>query len=148
MNYVILGVVAVILLIILWMSSQLMRVRAKVAVIPEDRDVLGLLRSIDNDVARLDATMANFGPRLDAVERALPAAISHTGVVAYDAFGDIAGNLSRSIALLDRAGNGIVISLLVGRSETRFFTKRVSERAGLEPLSPEEEAAIAQALAG
>ena len=147
-NFAILGVVAVTLLIVLWLSAQLMRVRAKVAVVPEDRDVLGLLRSIDNDLARLDSTLANFGPRLEAVEQALPAAISHTGVVAYDAFGDIAGNLSRSIALLDRAGNGIVISLLVGRSETRFFTKRVAGRAGAEPLSPEEEAAIAQALAG
>ena len=78
----------------------------------------------------------------------LPSGISFTGVVAYDAFGDIAGNQSRSIALLDRRGNGLVISLLVGRGETRFYTKQVTARRGDEPLSPEEEAAIDRALAG
>lgn len=148
MNYVILGVLAVTLLIVLGLSAQLSRVRAKVSVIPEDNDVLALLRRVDNDLARIDDTVMGLVPRLNALEAAFPSAISHTGVVSYDAFGDIAGNLSRSIALLDRAGNGIVISLLVGRSETRFFTKRVTDRSGDEPLSPEEEAAIAQALAG
>ena len=148
MNYLILAVVAVTLIIVLGLSTQLAKVRAKVAVVPQDEDVLGLLRRVDNDLARIDDTVGGMLPRLAAVEQALPSAISHTGVVSYDAFGDIAGNLSRSIALLDQAGNGIVISLLVGRSETRFFTKRVSERAGVDPLSPEEEAAIDQALSG
>ncbi len=82
------------------------------------------------------------------VEKRLPRAISHTGVVSYDAFGDITGNLSRSIALLDQQANGVVISLLVGRNETRFFTKQVRDGVGAEPLSPEEDDAVARALAG
>ena len=148
MNYLILGLLGATLLIVLWMSAQLTRVRAKVAVIPEDADVLGLLRRIDNDLAHLDHALADLEPRLAAVESKVPTAISYTGIVSYDAFGDISGNLSRSIALLDRGGNGIVISLLVGRSETRFFTKQLRSGEGIEPLSPEEEEAIAQALAG
>jgi hypothetical protein len=147
-TYPILTVLGITLLIVLWLSAQLNRVRAKVAAIPQDNDVLALLRRVDNDLARIDHSVAEMVPRLDKIEEVLPAAISYTGVVAYDAFGDIAGNLSRSIALLDRRGNGVVISLLVGRGETRFYTKRVSARVGDEPLSPEEEAAIDQALAG
>ena len=148
MTYLILAIAGITLLIVWWLSAQLMRVRAKVSAIPQDNDVLALLRRVDNDLARIDHVVAELGPRLARVENVLPAAISYTGVVAYDAFGDIAGNLSRSIALLDRRGNGVVISLLVGRGETRFYTKRVTGRNGDEPLSPEEEAAIDQALAG
>ena len=107
-----------------------------------------MLRRIDNDLAELDHAVMSMKPRLAAVESKLPEAISYTGIVSYDAFGDITGNLSRSIALLDRDGNGIVISLLVGRTETRFFTKLVRSSSGGEPLSPEEEAAISQALTG
>ena len=66
----------------------------------------------------------------------------------YDAFGDIAGNLSRSIALLDATGDGLVISLLVGRSETLFYTKQVRGRRGLEELSPEEAEAVDRAMQG
>ena len=148
MNFLILGLLGVTLLIVLWMSAQLVRVRTKIAVVPEDADVLGLLRRIDNDLAHLNHAVAGLEPRLAAVETHLPRAISYTGVVSYDAFGDITGNQSRSIALLDRTGSGVVISLLVGRSETLFYTKQVRSRIGAEPLSPEEEAAVAEALAG
>ena len=148
MNYLILGLLGITLLIVLWMSAQLARVRAKVEVVPEDADILGLLRSVDNDLAQLDHIVSAIEPRLASVESRLPRAVSYTGVVSYDAFGDITGNLSRSIALLDASGSGLVISLLVGRSETRFFTKQVRSKVGAEPLSPEEDAAVAQALAG
>lgn len=148
MTYFLLGLLGVTLLIVLWLSAQLNRVRAKIEVVPKDADVLGLLRRIDNDLARLDRVMSDLEPRLATVEERLPRAISHTGVVSYDAFGDITGNLSRSIALLDQQANGVVISLLVGRSETRFFTKQVRDGVGAEPLSPEEDDAVARALAG
>lgn len=148
MTYLLLGLLGVTLLIVLWLSAQLNRVRAKVEVVPDDADVLGLLRRIDNDLARLDGVVSDVEPRLANVEKRLPRAISHTGVVSYDAFGDITGNLSRSIALLDQQANGVVISLLVGRNETRFFTKQVRDGVGAEPLSPEEDDAVARALAG
>ncbi len=148
MNFVLLGLLGATLLIVLWMSAQLTRVRTKLAAIPEDADVPALLKRVDNDLAQLEHAVTGLEPRLAAIEKRLPHAISYTGVVSYDAFGDITGNLSRSIAMLDRNGDGLIISLLVGRSETRFFTKQVRSRAGAEPLSPEEESAVAQALAG
>ena len=148
MTHLILAVLGITLVIVLWLSTQLVRVRAKLAVIPEDNDVLAFLRRLDNDLARVDHSVTALAPRITEIETMLPSGISFTGVVAYDAFGDIAGNQSRSIALLDRRGNGLVISLLVGRGETRFYTKQVTARRGDEPLSPEEEAAIDRALAG
>jgi hypothetical protein len=73
--------------------------------------------------------------------------LSCTGVVTYDAFGNIAGQLSRSIAIVDPMGNGLVISVLVGRSETLFYAKQVARGRGVEELSPEEQQAVEKALA-
>jgi hypothetical protein len=141
-----LALVGVLAVVVLYLWFQLARVRRIVSAVPEDGNVFELLREIDTDLGSVEATVADLRPRLEAVERALPLAISYTGVVAYDAFGDIAGNLSRSIALLDSRGDGVVISLLVGRNETRFFTKQVRGRAGSEPLSPEEDEAVRVAM--
>ncbi len=74
--------------------------------------------------------MAGLGPRVAAVENEIPYSLSYTGVVTYDAFGNIAGQLSRSIALVDQMGNGLVISVLVGRSETLFYAKQVATGPG------------------
>jgi hypothetical protein len=85
---------------------------------------------------------------LAAVEHLIPRAIVNTGVVNYDAFGDIAGNMSRSVALLSIDGNGIVLSVLVGRIDVRVFTKEVRGFVGVEELSPEEKAAVTRAAGG
>lgn len=123
-------------------------VRKTVATVPAEGGVYEAFRQLDDALRVAEDQIDDLGPRLAAVEASLPRAIKHTGIVAYDAFDDIAGNLSRSVAILNDHGDGFVISLLVGRSETRFFTKQVNRRSGLEPLSPEEDAAIAQAMAG
>lgn len=148
MTTILLIVIAATLLVTLWLSIQVNRLRAKLAAVPTDGNIYRLLAEVDGELDRIEALLGDFGPRLVAVERKLPHAISRTGVVAYDAFGDISGNLSRSIALLDSVGSGVVISLLVGRAETLFYVKQIKEGKGSEPLSPEEEEAVALSAAG
>jgi hypothetical protein len=63
-------------------------------------------------------------------------------VVRYDAFGDMGGQLSWSAALLDDNGNGIVLTSIHGRSESRTYAKNVGEWSSDQTLSPEEEEAI------
>lgn len=139
---------AVALIVAALAMLQLGALRRRLEAVPKDGDVIGLLREIDVDLAAAEKSIAELGPRMDAIERAMPSAVSHVGVVSYNAFGDITGNLSRSVALLDRRGSGLVISVLVGRAETMFFTKQVRGRVGAEELSPEEHAAIDEAMAG
>ena len=134
------------LLVALGVAFQVASLRRRLAAVPKDGNVIDLMRSIDNDLAKAEAAVNDLEPRLQTVESRLPRAISFTGVVIYDAFGDIGGKLSRSIALLDSIGDGFVISLLVGRSETHFFTKEVRAGSGTERLSPEEDAAISRAM--
>ncbi|MDH3500873.1 MAG: DUF4446 family protein [Acidimicrobiia bacterium] len=146
MIWVILAVVAITLLITLWLVIQLNRVRATITATPTDGNVFATLRKIDNELGHLDELVGAMGPRLASVEAKIPLAISYTGIVAFDAFDNIAGNLSRSIALLNEQGDGVVISLLVGRNETLFFTKQVRGRVGMEQLSPEESEAVTVAM--
>ena len=139
-------IAAVALAISLGLALQVAALRRRLASVPKDGNVIDLMRSIDHDLGQVEQQLANMGPRLLDVEQKLPLAVSYTGVVTYDAFGDIGGKLSRSIALLDSNGDGLVISLLVGRNETLFFTKEVRAGSGTERLSPEEGAAIQRAM--
>jgi len=75
----------------------------------------------------------------------LSTALRHVAVVRYDAFDDLAGRLSFSAALLDDAGDGIVLSSINGRSETRTYAKGITAGASGHPLSPEEREAVARA---
>ena len=72
-------------------------------------------------------------------------ALRHLAVVRYDAFGDVGGHLSWSLALLDDAGHGVVLTSIHGRSEARTYAKSVAGWTCEQQLSPEEEEAIEHA---
>ena len=72
-------------------------------------------------------------------------ALRHLAVVRYDAFGDMGGQLSWSLALLDDAGDGVVLSSIHGRSDARTYAKSISSWRCEQQLSPEEEDAVAHA---
>jgi hypothetical protein len=75
--------------------------------------------------------------RMEAAE-----ALRHLAVVRYDAFGDMGGHLSWSMALLDDGGNGVVLTSIHGRSEARTYAKNVTSWTCDQALSPEEEEAV------
>jgi hypothetical protein len=77
-----------------------------------------------------------------------PRALRDLAVVRYDALNEMTGQLSFSIALLNPAGDGVVLSSINGRSETRTYAKVVLGGAGTQPLSPEEEQAVRSARLG
>jgi len=72
-------------------------------------------------------------------------ALKHLAVVRYDAFGDMGGHLSWSVALLDDAGHGVVVTSIHGRSEARTYAKSIHDWSCEQQLSPEEEEALANA---
>jgi uncharacterized protein YlxW (UPF0749 family) len=75
-------------------------------------------------------------------------ALRHLSVVRYDAFGDMGGHLSWSLALVDDAGTGVVLTSIHGRSDARTYAKGVTEWSCDQQLSPEEEEAIKLARTG
>lgn len=101
---------------------------------------LGRVRALGKRVRRLGA-----GTREAAPGGADPTALRHFAVVRYDAFGDMGGLLSFSAALMDDHGDGLVISSINGRTETRTYAKELTELRSEQSLSPEEEEAIRRA---
>jgi hypothetical protein len=71
--------------------------------------------------------------------------LRHVAVVRYDAFDDMGGHLSWSVALLDEQGDGVLLSSIHGRSDARSYAKSVAGWRCEQQTSPEEDAAIAQA---
>jgi hypothetical protein len=69
-------------------------------------------------------------------------ALRHLAVVRYDAFGDMGGHLSWSLALLDDGGDGVVLTSIHGRSEARTYAKNITGWSCEQTLSPEESEAV------
>lgn len=72
-------------------------------------------------------------------------ALKHLAVVRYDAFHDMGGHLSWSLALLDDHGDGAVLTSIHGRNEARAYAKSITGWTCEQQLSPEEEEAVTQA---
>ena len=77
-----------------------------------------------------------------------PRALRDLAIIRYDALNEMSGQLSFSVALLNAAGDGVVISSINGRSETRTYAKVVLGGTGAQELSPEEEQAVRSARLG
>ncbi len=96
-----------------------------------------------SEALRRDVTMLRED--LSAARADLSDALRHVAVVRYDAFGDMGGRLSFSAALLDDEGDGLILTSINGRSETRTYAKGVKGGTSGHSLSPEEEQAIGYA---
>ena len=101
------------------------RSRADASGLPEDP------RALRQEVAALKAEASD--------------ALRHLAVVRYDAFGDMGGHLSWSLALLDDGGHGVVLTSIHGRSEARTYAKNVAGWTCEQQLSPEESEALEHA---
>jgi len=77
-----------------------------------------------------------------------PRALRDVAIVRYDALNEMAGQLSFSLALLNATGDGVVLSSINGRSETRTYAKPVVAGQGGQELSPEEAEAVQSARLG
>jgi hypothetical protein len=123
-----------------------MRDRGRFGAIPRDGGIYGSVRTIDEDLANVEAAVARLQPVVKSLHERMPGALRYAAVVTFDATEERTGNQSRTIALLNERADGLVITLLVGPRQTLFFTKMVRDGRGVEPLSPEEQTAVDRAL--
>lgn len=106
----------------------------------ELQDAFEKLRDYVEEIAlRLDG-------RLEHAESDLQGAIAHRALVRYDAYNELSGRQSMSIALLDRDQSGIVITCIHHRDQARMYAKQVRGGQGELELSPEESEAVRLAL--
>src|SRR5207247_8636165 len=113
---------------------------------PSDKPLQGLVETQARAIERLEGTvrqLAQDGKRLGELTEET---LRHVAVVRFDAFEDMGGRLSFSAALLDGHGNGVVITSINGRQDTRTYAKRIRNGTSSRNLSEEERQSIRLAL--
>ena len=143
-----LGLAALALVVAVALTLRVSRLQRRLDILPEDGGIFEALSRLDADLAANEEAVAALRPAVQSLHERMPGALRLTGVVAFDATGDLAGGLSRSIALLNERGDGLVITVLTLRTESVFYVKALRGGRCPEILSPEEEQAVARALAG
>lgn len=125
---VLVALLAVALLVPIGLVVWVLRLQARVRRLEAHRP------AGDSDVADLRGEIAR--------------ALRHVAVVRYDAFGDMGGRLSFSAALIDDSGDGVVISSIHARGESRTYAKGIVAGKSDTTLTPEEQQALAAARTG
>jgi hypothetical protein len=101
-----------------------------------------LTAALGEQVEQLRGEIANVAAEHVSAETG---ALRHVALVRYDAFTEMSGRMSFSLALLDDAGDGVTITAMTGRTDTRVYAKAVVDGKGEHELSPEERQAVAAA---
>jgi hypothetical protein len=147
------ALVALVLAVILALRLRALR-RAQAAVLggAGPQDLVAHAAALQDDFRALRDWMeemaASLDRRMGAAEERLDGAISYSALVRYDAYNEMSGHQSTSIALLDARRDGVVLSSIHHREQARLYAKQVrGGRAELE-LSPEEAEAVRLALDG
>jgi hypothetical protein len=149
------GVAVIALVVALVLAMQLRRVRAAQSALLGEagtQDLVAHAIELQREFQLLqDATrdtVDQVNERVGQAERRLDGAIAYRGVVRYDAYNEMSGHQSTSIALLDASRSGVVLSSIHHREQARVYAKQVRGGEAELELSPEEAEAVRLAMAG
>ena len=149
------GVALISLVLAIVVAVRLRRLRAaQRAVMGEshERDLVAHAARLEQGFLDLrdwvEDTSAGIERRMATAEGRIDGAVAYRAVVRYDAYGEMSGQQSSSIALLDSHRSGVVLSSILHRENARVYVKQVVEGQAEHELSPEEQEAVSSALAG
>ncbi|HEV2998724.1 MAG TPA: DUF4446 family protein [Solirubrobacteraceae bacterium] len=111
------------------------------------RDLVEHASTLQDAFEDLREYVGEVAERIAAVELALRGAVAYYALVRYDAYNELSGRQSMSIALLDESRSGIVLSSIHHRDQARLYAKEVQGGEASDPgLSPEEAEAVRLAI--
>ena len=149
------GVALVALVLALVLAVKLRRLRADQRVVLGDsgqRNLVEHSARLETGFVQLrdwvEETAARLEQRVGGAEERIDGCVAYRSLVRYDAYGEMSGRQSSSIALLDARRSGIVVSSILHRDQARVYVKQVHEGESELELSPEEQEAIDIALSG
>jgi len=150
-----LGMVLVVALLLtlgwlFWLQQQLASLRVQLtAISPPGMTALHeQTQSVGADARLALARVDQLAGQLHVLKDRVHATIQHVGVVRFNPFRDTGGDQSFAVALLDEDANGVVISSLHNRNDTRIYAKAITGGRSTYTLSAEEQEAIQQAIQG
>ncbi|HEY5261033.1 MAG TPA: DUF4446 family protein [Solirubrobacteraceae bacterium] len=148
------GAIAVLALagaLALWMVLRSVRASQRAVLGPAGTtDVVSYVVHLEREVAVLRDYLEDVAGRLDGrvkrTEARLDHALSRRALVRYDAYGEMSGHQSLSLALLDASESGVILTSILHRDAARIYLKEVRGGRSELTLSPEEEEALRAAL--
>ena len=148
---VVVGVIALVALILsaalAWRTGRMKRQYSVLSAADGRSSFVEVVARKAEEVEALREDVERLADELRSTQRELHMALRHVGVVRYDAFGDMGGRMSFSVAMVDDHGNGFVLTSVHARSESRSYIKQLRGGMAEVSLSPEESAAVADAVA-
>ena len=148
------GVAVVALLWAIVLAVKVRRLRsAQRTVLGEDQaDLVAHAAQVQEAFVQLrdwvEETAVRLEERMATAERRIDGCVAYTSLVRYDAMGELSGQQSSTMALLDAHRTGVVVSSILHRDQARVYVKQVRDGESELELSPEEHEAIAAAMAG
>ena len=145
------AVIALLLAVVLGFKLRRLR-RAQKAVLGDhdQRDLVAHAARLEEGFVDLremvEHSLTGAEQRLVDLEEGLRGCVAHTALVRYDAYGEMSGRQSSTIALLDSRRSGVVLSSILHREQARIYVKQLHEGTPELELSPEEQEAVGAAL--
>lgn len=130
---------------------RLARVKARYRILwagAKATDVATVMARQDNRIGAIAGGLESVRGDVASIRGDIAQSLRHVAVVRYDAFGDMGGRLSFSTAIIDDEGDGIVMSSIHARGESRTYAKGIVGGTSDVTLSPEEQQALAAARTG
>jgi Protein of unknown function (DUF4446) len=141
------AMVALILALAFYLKLRRVREAQKVLLGGGRDDLVDFAVSLQGRIDDLHRAVEEVGLGLSRVDKRIDGCLSHTSIVRYDAYEDAGGHQSASLAFLDAARSGLVMSAIQGRDYARIYVKELDRGRAPIALSPEEQEAVDRAMA-
>jgi hypothetical protein len=148
------GLALLAIILVLVVAAKLRRVRAAQAAVlggHERRDLVSHAERLEDAFVQLrdwvEDSLGRFEDQSAMQDARIDGCVAYRALIRYDAYGEMSGQQSISLALLDAGRSGFVLSSITHRDQARMYIKQIHEGQPELRLSPEEQQAIDQALA-
>jgi hypothetical protein len=141
------ALVALLFSIAFYVQVRRMREAQKVLIGRGKDDLVEFAVSLQARIDDLHRAVDEVAAGLSRIDKRVDACLSHTSIVRYDAYEDAGGHQSASMAFLDAARSGVVVSAIQGRDYARIYVKELDRGRPSLALSPEEQEAVERAMA-
>jgi hypothetical protein len=141
------AVVAVATALYAWLKVRRVRAAQLVLLGGGKSDLVDFAVSLQGRIDDLHGAVNEIAAALSRVDRRIDDCVSKSSIVRYDAYEDKAGQSSATIALLNAARSGVVVSAIQGRDYARIYMKELDRGRPSVALSPEELEAVERAMA-
>jgi hypothetical protein len=141
-----LSVVTFALAIAFYVQLSNVRRAQKVMIGKGTDDLVDFAVSLQARIDDLHRAVDEVAAGLSRIDKRVDACLSHTSIVRYDAYEDAGGHQSASLAFLDAARSGVVVSAIQGRDYARIYVKELDRGRASVALSPEEQQAVDRAM--